>query len=648
MNVQWKWDPASRSYGNYGNANQWTVNAGLTSLARESAQNSNDARLPGEQGELVYTLIRLTGREKAKFEDSLIWQNGLLPHLEAMADVAGGAVTAGQIKAGVQALKESDSLLLLKVADYGCRGLTGPEFPEDGVPVSDYGNFIKLCRLDLFSGKDEAAGGSFGLGKAVYWRFSRLQTVLFNSCLTTHDAVNGRNANRVFGVNAGVLHHLDGKSYQGRGYFGAPDDRGDVASVWGSDDVVNTLLLDREDTRPGTTALVLGFYDPDSPDRGTQGGHELVKLARELRQGIEESFWPLLTRQRLKVTVRVVDEGITLLDETVDPEDTYTELVRALRRFDANDIDPALEGPYSVVSKDIPIKISQRRDGVLDHAAFVHQAKLVVTMSDAQPDSLENNVCLLRRPEMVVQTVQRPFEGRTYHAFLLAGGSIRPDAPTPEDLLADDFLRYAEPPAHDRWIPGSGRKQASQANLTGRYVAPWIPNLKGIESSVLDALFEMFGTPPPTDAKGPESVLKHLRFLKGGPGTGGSSSAAPRRPEITLTDWKVVDGRWNVNFEITARNQPDGWLLEPQLRFVGLDGRKYPVKWAEPPSVVSGGCTQGDAVRMPEAERGRKLRAVVKATSTDALPIRADEAVIEVVVGRVLPTTQPSRDGDDK
>jgi hypothetical protein len=278
----------------------------------------------------------------------------------------------------------------------------------------------------------------------------------------------------------------------------------------------------------------------------------------------------------------------------------------------------------------------------------VHQAKLVVTASDAEQDSLENSVCLLRRPEMVVQTIQRPFEGRTYHGFVLAGASINPDDPTAEELLADDFLRYAEPPAHDRWIPGTGRKQASQANLTGRYVAPWIPNLKGIESSVLDALFELFGAPPPTDNKGPESVLRHLKFLKGEPGSGGRGVSAPRRPEVLLSNWRVVDNRWDVTFEITARNQHAGWLIEPHLRFVGLDGKGYRIPWDQPLTVVSGGTPIGDSVYIPPADRGRKVSAVVRGLSSDKLPIPADEAAIDVVIGRLHEPPAPLGEEADR
>jgi hypothetical protein len=642
MQAGWKWEKASRAYGNFGNANQWTVNAGMASLARESGQNTNDARAKGHDAELVYTFIRLTGDERNAFQAAVDWE-GLLPHLEAMAAAAEGSVTAGQIEAGLEAVKTNDELLLLQVADYGCRGLTGPEFPDEGLSTKDYGNFIKLCRLDLFSGKDEAAGGSFGLGKAVYWRFSRLQTVLFNSSLAAADSIGGQSQNRLFGVNQGVRHTAAGGNYEGRGHFGQEVDQGDIASMWADPGLARRLHVERQDSRPGTTALLLAFYDPDSPERGRQGGDELLKVARDLRQGIEESFWPLLTRGRLSAKVRVVDEGEVILDEPVDPEDTYPELVRALRRFDAGDLDEALHEPYSVVTRDLPIKISARKDAHA-HPAFEHTAKLVVTSSDAQKDSLENSVCLIRRPEMVVQNIERSFEGQTYHAFVLAGASITPDAPSPQELNADDFLRFAEPPAHDRWIPGTGRHQASQANLTARYTAPWIPNLKNIEKSIHDALFELFGTPPPTDSKGPESVLRHLKFLRGEPGRGGRGSSAPRRPEILLSDWKVEEGRWKLTFEIAARNQRDGWLLEPHLRFVGLDGKGTQVAW-ESLTVIAGGEAHGRAVRIPEASRGRKVKAVVHGVSTDALPIPAHEAAVDVVIGRVHTTTHERSGG---
>ena len=351
MTVAWRWEEQSRNYANYGNANQWTVNAGLSSLARESAQNSNDARIEGPRADLIYSFIVLSGDSLRAFKSAIKWDSQLKPHLSAMAAAATGAVTAGQLQSGLEALESAESLTLLRIADYGARGLTGPEFAE-GDPAA-YGNFVKLCRLDLYSGKDRAAGGSFGLGKAVYWRFSRLQTVLFNSTLDPGDAVDGRWRNRLIGVNQGVVHQMGSDNFQGRGFFGVPERGGDIASVWDQRELTDALWLTRQDDRPGTSALLLGFYDPDEPEKGLGDINEVRQFAKSLGNAIEEEFWPLLTRERLRVKVEVNDGDRVIYEHTVDPAMQYTELTNALRKFDAGNIDDSLDGLGDVVVRDV-------------------------------------------------------------------------------------------------------------------------------------------------------------------------------------------------------------------------------------------------------------------------------------------------------
>jgi len=629
--TRWQWQPQDPAYGNYGNANQWTVNAGLTSLARESAQNSNDARQAGSPADLVFTFIRLTGERRSNFEDAIRWDGELMPHLEAMGSASAGAVAAGQLKAGLDSLRAAEALVLLRVADYGCQGLTGPEFTAGD--QLEFGNFVKLCRLDLFSGKEEAAGGSFGLGKAVYWRFSRMQTVLFNSTVEAGRGVAGQTDDRLFGVQQGVVHRFDGKGYQGRGYFGSSAGApGMVESVWSDMDLVESLHLRRADHRPGTSALILGFYDPDNPQSGLGGKGDLRKLASELRAGVEENFWPLLARGGLRVHIDIEDDCKSVSSEAVDGEETFTELVRALRKFDKGQISDSLEEAEAVVVRDVTIAIPAQKEPSA-YPAFTHHAKLVVTLSDENADSLENKVCLFRKPEMVVETVDQTFDGRKYHAFLVAGAAIHPGSPDEDEMKADDFLRFAEPPSHDRWIPGSGRRQASQANLTGRYNAPWLPNLRGIDTAVRTALFELFGTPPPPPDSPPEAILRHLRFLRSEAGAGGAGGRATRKPTATIMSGKVEDGRWSVEFQVRAANRAEGWTLEPCLAFVGLDGGHEVVEWDGALEVVSiDGEMQGRQLILPNKANARVVKATLRGTTVRTLPIPASESAVEVVL----------------
>jgi hypothetical protein len=631
--ARWTWEKQSKAYGNYGNANQWTVNAGLTSLARESCQNSADAR-QSDSADLVYSIITLKGDARRSFEEAIGWEGVLRPHLAAMTQANRGAVAAGQIKAGLEALDQSDRLMLLRIDDYGCKGLTGPEFPDADTDEDEFGNFIKLCRLDLFSGKAAASGGSFGLGKAVYWRFSALQTVLFNSVLADGDAVDGQTRNRVFGVNQGTAHRQGGDLFQGRGYFGLPDAEEAAQSIWGDEDLVDRLHLRRDDDRPGTSALVLAFHDPDNPAEQNETDEALVqRLTTGLRDGIEESFWPLLTRGGMKVRIDHWINGEQVSSLKIDPAEKFAELAGALRRFDEKKFDETLEKVGDVVVRDLPVRVSKRRSGE-QHDSFMHIAKLVVTLSDEQRDGLEDKVCLFRQPEMVVQTIDKKYEGRRYHAFVVAGAAVNPGDPTQQDRWADDFLRFAEPPAHDRWIPSKGRGQASQVNLTANYVAPWIPNLESIEREVGKQLNELFDVIPVPDAKGPESVLRHLRFLHSQPGPGPGPGGAARKPVVEIVDWFVQDGRWHVEVEVQAKNRPEGWAFSPTLVLMGLDG-KQPIKWDRPLEALEGCTTKDGRVLLQPTTRSRRLTARFRGVSTAELPIPAELSVVDIVSGTV-------------
>lgn len=632
--LRWRWPEQSLDHTSFGAANQWTVSAGIASLARETAQNSLDARTGRGPVELVYTLIRLTGAHRRAFEDAIRWDAELRPHLEAMRTAARGAVSAGQLRAGLEALQGADALVLLRVADHGTAGLTGPEFDDGAAPV---GNFVKLCRYDLFSDKAAAAGGSFGLGKAVLWRFSRVQTVLFGSTVAPHEGVDGHHRNRLFGVQQGVSHRLDAGAHDGRGHFGVPGGPdGQIASLWADDASMAGLLLSRDDERPGTTALVVGFYDPDDPSTGDDAA-DLDRLAGELRAGLEAAFWPALARGRFAARIDVEDDGVLLSSDRVDPVESFPALVEALHRFDDGDVDPAPDGPGSVVVRDVPVTVPRRR--VPERPSFVHEAKLVVTTVDDDAGPLTDQVCLLRKPEMVVETIHHPVEGRRFQAFLLAGVAKRPDGPSSEDLQADDFLRFAEPPSHDRWIPGSGTRQVSQANLTAHYVQPWRRNLLDIDKNVRAALDGLFGTPPPPPDEAPKSVLRHLHFLHSEPGSGGGRGASGiRKPTATMDSGWVEDGRWVVDVTIRAQNRPEGWSFVPELVLVGLDGGRVPVRWDVPLEVMSPqGWTDGSRVVLPAVQRARVVKVLLRGVSTADLPVPAAEAVVEVVIRSLGP-----------
>jgi hypothetical protein len=632
----WTWQRASKAYGSYGNPNQWTVNAGLDSLARESAQNSSDARLPGEQAEMVFSIVRLTGAGRRRFEEAIGWDKDLRPHLAAMAGT--DQVVAKLLHEGLRATEASQELVLLRVEDRGCVGLTGPEFAENDLDEGAYGNFIKLCRLDLFSNKNAAAGGSFGLGKAVYWRFSRFQTVLFSSTLRAQDAVDGHHRNRIFGVNQGTVHRVDDVRYESRGHFGVEREE-DTASVWADDATARALHLHRDSDRPGTTALIPGFFDPDQPAAGSE------QLMADLEASLERSFWPLMARggMRFVLEERSAD-GAVIRAVTVDAKKRLPRLVSALARFDAGTTDDALSLPGDVVVRDVPIAVPSRRSDP-QHEGFEHVAKLVITLGESNDDDADDKVALFRRPGMVVQRIGERIPGVAYQAFLAAGAGVDPLGDDPEVRLpldrADDYLRFAEPPAHDLWIPNS---RTPQTSLGSNYRPPFLPPLRKLRSDIVRLLREEFGILKEDDDVGPDAVLKHLRILNDGAGGGAEITKPQAHLVLEGEDRPHVNphGAWEVVVQVEVLQRDEGWSFEPAVVFMAAEGHGQRVGWSHLAAVDGCVIESGRVVLVPRT-RGRLQRCRFRGTTAPSShPVPAVESAIEVSVWHLGPGPGPS------
>jgi hypothetical protein len=616
MKLQWRWPELSGEYANYGNANQWTVGSGLRSLAREATQNSNDAidQLRSERGEpderprIEFRLRNLEGATRTRFLDAFGWAE-MRDHLDAMAK--GTQIVNRTIRDALAALE--DHIVLLQISDHGAAGLDGPEFLNDS-PESGYGNFIKLVRSDLFSGKKTASGGSFGLGKAVYWRFSRLQTALFLS----NPAQPSQYFMRTIGVNQGTTHWLGEKLFDARGYFGVYDPKAKKIRSTGIDPgTAEALCLTRLGASSGTTAMIVGFYDPDQPDA------DVETLRSDLEKGIDESFWPLLARDRVDISVAVDDDP----PRSVLAEARFPELSNALRRFDAGAVDERLGAAGSVVSRPIKIAVPRRRTEPA-HDAFEHTAQLVVTRSDNDSDPLEDSVCFFRRSEMVVQTVRRQIPGVKYHAFLIAGDALR-TGDAQENHLADDFLRFAEPPAHDLWIPTS---KSPQTSLGLHYVAPYLPSLHAIGAAVTEALDDIFGVEPPPADKGPDAILRHLAFLtgKGGP-------ALPKKPVVEIELARVeADGSWFIEGRVRMRKPLRPLEFDLTAGFAGLEGDGERVRWRNLTVGRDGSLLSGARIVVhPAANAKHSIVTFSGSTDPESHPIPASMSAVRVDVKNV-------------
>ncbi|MGW0042532.1 hypothetical protein [Rhodococcus sp. NPDC003348] len=386
----------------------------LTVFVRETAQNSWDARLPAVPTtyRLELTTVSPTHRPA--------WERLLTPPPQTQPFLGVGKVV------------RTPNLRLLSVVDRGTKGLGGPTRADElAEGRRDWISFVLNVgeKRDTFQG-----GGTYGYGKAVLYRLSRVGTIL----VYTRTEVPGVGlTSRLIGIALGdsydskVRTDADARPYTGRHWWG--DVQGEhVEPLIGAeaDSVARTLgLRPFAEQESGTTLTVL---DPDLDDF-----EDIASAARHLANTIAWHVWPIMLPERgnQRLIPEVSAGGETF--EVPDPAKVYPlrMFVSAHRRLQS-------ERAMTLECKN-PRKPLGR---------FALEKTVVVPMSaDSIPlassyagvDGDPHHVCLMRSPELVVQYYEGPKPGSVNKAY---AGVFRAD-----DEL-DDTFAAAEPPTHDQWV----------------------------------------------------------------------------------------------------------------------------------------------------------------------------------------------------
>ncbi len=601
----------------YGNANMWALNWGIDTLVREAIQNSRDVPLEDDTPvEVEFKLIRLAGSNLDSFLETLRWNGSssglsLRPHIAAAA--SSGQKLGSVLKDGLADLERHGELLLLRVDDRRARGLTGLEFGGEG-------NFAALCRNNLHSDKQgmPLAGGSYGLGKAVFWRASKVATVLFRSDLSEPVREDGLQLQegRIIGRSDLSWHELgDNDRFAGLGWFGRRLVVGNqpvAASVWSNEALAHDLFLDRKMAAdgPGTSIMVVGFHDPSS-----DLPKEMQALAIEMTEAATQNFWPALESGHLVVKVSTY-EGRDEIDSmlvSVGNNPAVRPFVEAVRSFRQNDLSERLTEPGSVVERRVILRVPRRKVAP-PHRELDHDAILLVRRdADGEQGELSGHIAFFRGREMVIRYDRLQIPGVVpFHAVVLCGEATGGDE---DDRAAERFLRIAEPPAHNEW--------RVTPDLKAEYVSGGGAAINRFFESVREEVRQLVKPQVEDLDEGPQ-VLKELLRLS-------------ERPEVRPQPTVVVDGResfidksgrWNIAGQIRL---PDGraWKVSPVLLFAAETGGGRPVSWeldVNPPSRVD-----GDELVIPAGQRVAQFRGV---SNPDSHPVPAAECVVRVELRR--------------
>ncbi|MEU4996656.1 sigma-70 family RNA polymerase sigma factor [Streptomyces sp. NPDC021622] len=574
----------------FGNAAAFAFEADLEVLAREATQNSLDERdrRNDRPVKVCYTLHELTGYALARFRTAIRWHD-LHPHYEAAAaqDQKVGRV----ISAGLREMLERDRLVLLRVDDYNANGLTGDDY-EDG-------RFAAVVRRQLESRKsDAAAGGSYGLGKATLWATSRLGLVLMNSTLS--EPHHGHSRRRLIGRLDLPWREVDGRRFAGPAWLGRPDTEaanGEVVrSWWADEETVENLHLTREGDDPGTSFLIVGAHDVASlvgtgqDQEGDVGDDEdsLERMHQRLVQALGRNFWAAMTagtdrRPLLEASVRTLRNGVECIaQERVEPHVHQPARSRALRAFLSGTTVERLTEPGQVALTTVPLKVPER-DG-LAGTAGEHRAVLLVTDA-TDDDGPINRVTQMRGNRMTVKTSWvpgLPVGTNPFQAVLLAGRAAGADAPFAAE--AEDFLRFSEPPEHNKW--------AQTEELRMRYSPSAYRRIQALTSETNRAVHELVAVPKAKKASGTSKVSKRLK-LSGKPTSKVRGTATPPK----LDDLQAVidpSGAWQITAEVKVTPGEEPWRMSPVAKLEVRSGTRPVVKWAELAAVSN--CELSDGV----------------------------------------------------
>jgi RNA polymerase primary sigma factor len=619
-----------------GNAAAFAFDADVQVLARETCQNSLDERLTenGRPVRVRYTLHELTGEHLDAFREAILW-NDLFPHYSAVSELAGNQKVGRVVDAGVRDMYEKGRLVLLRVDDYNASGLTGDDYGD--------GKFAAVVRRQLESLKSgHGAGGSYGLGKATLWATSALGLVLINSTLSVpHE---GRTERRVIGRLELPWRQVDGHPYAGPAWFGRPDPDSPGAEVarswWADEETVARLHLSRESDEPGTSFLIVGAHDVASLEassadvddenvkEGSEDTRDIVRMHGRLVQALGRDFWAAMTGgggrlPLLEVSVRALrNDGEVVVEETVvDPSAEQPSRTRALRaHYEGTTVDRLIESGQ-VAARNVPLKLPL--SGGAPGTLGTHQAVLLVTEAAGDADTPKNQVHSLRGNRMTVRkaTVPNlPLGVNPFQAVLLVGEAAGESAPFAKE--AEEFLRAAEPPEHDRW--------GQTEELTLRWSPSAYRRINRLTTEVNSAVKELVARPKRTGREGGEALRKALT-VKNRP-----KAKVPTGPVVPVLDGLEAtigdQGEWRITAEVSI---PRGDEIVPMVPVAQLDvrsGGRPRLDWAE--LVAVEGCEVVDGtLRFPPGVRRAKFRGSTDVTSH---PVRTTltRLVLELRAGK--------------
>lgn len=443
-------------------------------LVREAIQNSLDARTARsrQQGHPARVRIFLSHDDHAlPWESAEKWFGSIWPHVSAPRNGL------------VDKPRQGDPCPFIVIEDFGTSGLDGD--PEAySVDPERPNNFLNFFRAVGYSDKGSHAKGSWGVGKTVFPRSSRISSFIGYTVRAEDDR------RMLLGRSILKYHSVDGSPYKSDGYFGRKRRDGFVLPIEKAASLTefrDDFHLERDDQ--SGLSVVVPWY--------STSGDSAITAPAIVRAVIAGFFHPMLAGD-LEVVVDAPGDSTRLNAETLPTVlksngDAWAaeklaviELARWWRERHGK-VDATLTAPASnraqkwgpeMVTPDV---IRQLTPTVMAGDRFAVRAPMFVLPRDTDPVPTHFDlVCeatgddtssvIFIRDGLIISDVRPTRRTRGVRALVIVD----------DDSLAG-FLRDAETPAHTEWTPSTGNFRNKYKFGPGgiEYVRAAVPELFG-------------------------------------------------------------------------------------------------------------------------------------------------------------------------
>jgi RNA polymerase primary sigma factor len=313
---------------------------------------------------------------------------------------------------------------------------------------------------------------------------------------------------------------------------------------------------------------------------------------------------------------------VVVAEKKVDPSVEQPSRTRALRAYYEGTTVDRLTESGQVAFRNVPLKLPLT-GGARGATLGTHQGVLLVTEADGDRDTPINQVHSLRGNRMTVRkaTVPNlPLGTNPFQAVVLVGEAAGASAPFAKE--AEDFLRAAEPPEHDRW--------GQTEELTLRWSPSAYRRIQNLTTEVNSAVRELVARPRRGRNEGGEALSKALT-VKSRPKA--KVPSGPVVPELDVLDATIGDqGEWLITAEVKIARGDEIVPMVPVAQLDVRSGGRPRLDWAE--LVAVEGCeVENGVLRFPPGTRRAKFRG---ATDASSHPVRTTltRLVVELRAGK--------------